>query len=83
MLKVAKHNFERNPNDQTLANKFVYYKKQYKKCLKKAEKQYTKYLTNTLSNMESNNPNKFWAVINKMRNWGSETNDPADNIEAS
>ena len=33
MLKVAKQNFERNPNDQTLANKFLYYKKQYKKCL--------------------------------------------------
>ena len=31
MLKVAKQKFERNPNDQTLANKFVYYKIQYKK----------------------------------------------------
>ena len=33
--------------------------------------------------MESNNPKEFWAIINRMRNWGSETNDPADNIEAS
>ena len=56
MLKVAKQNFERNPEDQTLADKFLYYKKQYNKCLKKAEKQYTKDLTNTLLNMESNNP---------------------------
>ena len=56
MLKIAKQNFERNPKDQTLANKFVYYKIQYKKCLKKAEKQHTKYLTNTLLNIGSNNP---------------------------
>ena len=33
--------------------------------------------------MESNSPKEFWAVINRMRNWGNETNDPADNIEAS
>ena len=33
--------------------------------------------------MESNNPKEFWAIINRTRNWGSETNDPADNIEAS
>ena len=33
MLKVAKQNFERNQNDLTLANKFLYYKKQYKECL--------------------------------------------------
>ena len=32
--------------------------------------------------MESNNPKEFWAIINRMRNLGSETNDPADNIEA-
>ena len=60
MLKVAKQNVERNPNDQTLAYKFLYHKKQYKKCLKKAEKQYTKYLTNTLLNMESNNKKSSW-----------------------
>ena len=35
--------------------------------------------------MESNNPKEFQAhsIINRMRNWRSETNDPADNIEGS
>ena len=83
MVKVAKQNFERNPKDQKLANKFLYYEKQYKKCLKKAEKQHTKDLTNALLNMESNNPKEVWAIINRMRNRGSESNDQADNIEAS
>ena len=35
MLKVAKQNFERNPMDHTLVNKFLYCKKKCKKCLKK------------------------------------------------
>ena len=48
MLNVGKQSFERNPKDLTLADKFLYYKKQYKKCLKKGQKQYTKDLTNTL-----------------------------------
>ena len=33
--------------------------------------------------MESYNPKEFWAIINRVRNWRSETNDPTDNIEAS
>ena len=31
MLKVSKQNFERNPKDQTSANKFLYHEKQYLK----------------------------------------------------
>ena len=48
-----------------------------------AEKQHTKDLSNTLLNMESNNPKEFWEIINRTRTCGSETYDPADNIEAS
>ena len=35
MLKVAKQNFERNPNDQTLANEFVYYNNNIRNAFKK------------------------------------------------
>ena len=33
MLKFAKQNFERNPNDQTLANKFLYSKNNIRNAL--------------------------------------------------
>ena len=63
MLEVAKQNFERNPNDQTLANKFVYYKNIIRNAFKKLKNNILNILQ-TLLNMESNNPKEFWAVIN-------------------
>ena len=44
MLKVAKQNFERNPKDQTLANKFLYYKNNIRNALKKLKNNILKIL---------------------------------------
>ena len=42
--KVAKQNFQRNPKDQTLANKFLYYKNNIRNAFKKLKNNILKIL---------------------------------------
>ena len=66
VLRTAKI-LNKYPNDSTIRGKYYTLKKKFKKAVKEKEQNFREKILQQISLMESNNPQKFWEMVNELR----------------
>ena len=80
-LKRAANRLQKNPFNRGCQDQLVNAKKNYKKTCKEAESKYRKHLLEKL--LQAEDPKEFWNIMNNMKGWGRETEDPCNSIAPS
>ena len=66
VLRTAKI-LNKYPNDPIIRGKYYTLKKKFKKAVKEKEQNFKEKILLQISLMESNNPQKFWEMVNELR----------------
>jgi hypothetical protein len=58
---------QKYPFNNAVREKFFYHKKYYKKLYKKSHREFSNKMLDQIQNLENHNPQKFWSLINNLR----------------
>ena len=78
-LERTAYKFKKHPKDPVVRGRYFSTKKSFKTLIRQKENDFRNKVLKQIALMESNNPNKFWNMVNELRT--TKQNNYIDNIE--